>query len=284
MRTLILTASLCTTLAAFTGCVPQDRYDNLNKAHLTLKEENIVLQDKIESQEAANRLLQQRIADAGGEVGSLRNENESLRGDVNRFADDMARMEQDLNSMEFILPAEVNVQLQRLADNHPGLLTFDQQRGMVRFASDLTFDLGSADLKSQAKDSIRTLAGILNDAAVSDYEVKVVGHTDSVPIVNAGTKRNHPTNMHLSVHRSISVASAMQNAGVDPRRVQVAGYGQHRPIVQDGAGGAAENRRVEIYLVPLTTDLAEVPQARSTSGSSAPAQPSTTTQELEPMK
>ncbi|MGI9015073.1 MAG: OmpA/MotB family protein [Phycisphaerales bacterium] len=268
---IILGTFICAIMAISSGCVPQDRYDNLYKTHLTLKEENIVLQDKIDAQENANRLLQQRLADAGGSVGTLEAQNRLLRGEVDNMAGSVARMEDSIRNMEFILPAEVNLALQRLADQHPGLLTYDPQQGMVRFSSDLTFDLGSADLKPEAAQSLRALAGILNDPALGSYEVRVVGHTDAVPIVNEGTKRNHPTNLHLSVHRAISVADALRSGSVDPRRVQVAGYGQYRPVVREAAGGAAQNRRVEIFIVPMTGTLSDLPAAASSNTTAPPA-------------
>ena len=58
--------------------------------------------------------------------------------------------------------------------------------------------------------------------------------------------------MHLSVSRAISVRSALTPAGIDETRIQVAGYGEFRPITTNGAKGAAENRRVELFLFPMT--------------------------------
>ena len=42
-------------------------------------------------------------------------------------------------------------------------------------------------------------------------------------------------------------------------RGQVAGYGEYRPIVPNAAkGGAEQNRRVEIFLVPMPDHLTPV--------------------------
>lgn len=251
------------------GCVSQDRYDTIQTAHRTLTEENIILSDKLESQEANTRLLQQRLENASAQMEQVEAQNKQLLGEVGVMQGNYATLEKQLNSMEFILPAEVNVQLVQFAEQYPGLLSYDQQRGMVQFASDLTFDLGSAQLKPQAQESLQKLAGILNDALIAKYEVKIVGHTDSVPIVNPGTRENHPTNMHLSVHRAISVADALTSANIDPRRIEVAGYGPHRPIVAEGPGGAAQNRRVEIYLVRMTAPIDDAPAADAPSAADA---------------
>ena len=69
--------------------------------------------------------------------------------------------------------------------------------------------------------------------------------------------------MHLSVHRAISVRKALAGAGVEPARIQVAGYGEFRPIVPNGPKGAAENRRVDLILVPMPQRLAEQKTSRT---------------------
>jgi len=127
-------------------------------------------------------------------------------------------------------------------------MTFDAEAGMLRFSSDFTFDLGSTDIKDPAARSLRTLAGLLNEDVAMNLEARIVGHTDNVPIRKASTLAKHSTNMHLSVHRAIAVGEALEQAGIDANRIQVAGYGEFRPIVPNGSRGAAQNRRVEIFV------------------------------------
>jgi hypothetical protein len=110
--------------------------------------------------------------------------------------------------------------------------------------------------------------------------VKVVGHTDNAPLVR--TKAKFGTNVMLSVYRSASLRNALVKDGVSARRFQVAGYGEFRPMVVNGAKGAAENRRVELYLTPLAFDgptdgtseertRAETPVATKAPATKAPA-------------
>jgi hypothetical protein len=80
------------------------------------------------------------------------------------------------------------------------------------------------------------------------YEVNIVGHTDSQRISDA-TARRHPTNMHLSCHRAISVRSVLASMGVPAGRMEAAGWGEFRPMVANtSSGNTPQNRRVEIYL------------------------------------
>lgn len=75
--------------------------------------------------------------------------------------------------------------------------------------------------------------------------IDVNGHTDST-----GGDRH---NMELSQARALSVAQYLNAQGVDQRRFSVIGYGKTRPVASNATPeGRAANRRVEIYLMPLT--------------------------------
>jgi len=58
--------------------------------------------------------------------------------------------------------------------------------------------------------------------------------------------------------------------GIEPVRIMVAGYGEFRPVVPNGSNGAAANRRVEVFLLPMPT-LSAMPPAPSTSPKSLPS-------------
>ncbi|MBS9720707.1 OmpA family protein [Tianweitania sp. BSSL-BM11] len=75
--------------------------------------------------------------------------------------------------------------------------------------------------------------------------VDVNGHTDST-----GSDSH---NYALSQRRAGSVADYLGAQGVDPRRFAVNGYGETQPIASNATeAGRAQNRRVEIYLTPIT--------------------------------
>ncbi len=75
--------------------------------------------------------------------------------------------------------------------------------------------------------------------------IDVNGHTDST-----GEDRY---NLELSQSRALSVAQYLNAQGIDQRRFSVVGYGESRPVASNATpDGRAANRRVEIYLMPLT--------------------------------
>jgi chemotaxis protein MotB len=95
----------------------------------------------------------------------------------------------------------------------------------------------------------------MNSKEAKAFDVVIAGHTDDVPIKKPATREKHPTNWHLSVHRSIAVLNIMTANNMDPTRVSVRGFGEYRPVAPNKPDkkGNAENRRVELYIVPSGT-------------------------------
>lgn len=249
------------------GCVSQSEADRYNALYRKSQEQVAELKSQLDEARARNLALmnQQQVTPAAPVNTGDSARAEQLYAENQRLNAALADMEAQLRSMAAtgpILPPELDEQLMALASTNPNLMTYDPDRGMVKFRSDLTFALGSAEVKSGAQTSLKQLAAIIGSPAASAYEARIVGHTDNVPIKKGPTKLKHPTNWHLSVHRAIAVKDILENAGVQPVRMNVSGYGEYRPVVQNGASGAEANRRVEIYLTPST--------ASSTAAAAAP--------------
>jgi outer membrane protein OmpA-like peptidoglycan-associated protein len=74
--------------------------------------------------------------------------------------------------------------------------------------------------------------------------VDVLGHTDSVGSAEY--------NQRLSEQRARAVADYLVSRGVNPARIATRGYGLTMPIAtNDTEAGRAQNRRVEIKIVPV---------------------------------
>ncbi|MDD5688185.1 MAG: flagellar motor protein MotB [Elusimicrobia bacterium] len=112
----------------------------------------------------------------------------------------------------------------------------------IVFNAPIFFDSGKADLKSSATETLSELASWLNDVP---YTVIVEGHTDNTPI----TKR-YSSNWELSIDRARSVVIFLQNKGIDPKRLVLAGYGEHQPLYPNDTEEHRQlNRRIEINIV-----------------------------------
>lgn len=259
------------------GCVPQDKYDQMLMANRSLQEQVVGLEDERDVARANLDTVRGQLSKATSELNGLKVKYGLVDSDMQKLAADYDALMKQVSGLAFgPLPEEMSRALADLAAQHPDMLTFDPKKGMLRFASDFTFALGSADLTSSASASLSKLAAILNTPTGSGFEVRVIGHTDNVPVSRPETRAKHPTNWHLSAHRAISVASSLITSGVTANRFQVAGYGEYRPVVENPTkGGAAQNRRVEIFLLPMPD---HVPTNTSTATVTTPSLPE------EPMK
>ena len=78
-----------------------------------------------------------------------------------------------------------------------------------------------------------------------NWIIQVEGHTDNVPISTS----KFPSNWELSVSRAIAVARIMIDNGIEPNRINVAGYGEFRPLVDNqNKDNRKKNRRIELKL------------------------------------
>ncbi len=84
------------------------------------------------------------------------------------------------------------------------------------------------------------------------YQIRIEGHTDTVPIASA----RYPSNWELSAARAVTVARYFQGLGMPPEQIAATGYGEFHPIGDNTtATGRELNRRVEILLQIERKDL-----------------------------
>ncbi len=117
--------------------------------------------------------------------------------------------------------------------------------GFVISLKDLGFfDSGQANLRPGAADKIERIAKVL---AQHGFYLRVEGHSDDQPIHTA----QFNSNWELSTARATAVLTLLINqSGLDPARISLAGYGQYRPIADNAtADGRKMNRRVDLVVV-----------------------------------
>lgn len=262
-------AGLLVSAAGFGGCVSQRAYDDLVHENRALKSRNVELQGRIDDLSTTEAALRRQLIATPDAMAGLESAHALTLQQLNEARRMIADLERRLDSMEFAqLDPVTDEALRRLAARYPNLIRYDPDRGMLQFASDLTFDSGSAVVRNDAKASLTALADILRSPDASGYDVRIVGHTDSQRISSA-TAQRHPTNMHLSAHRAIAVRDELIGLNVPATRVMAAGWGEHRPAVPNTAtGNTPQNRRVEIYLFPSTEGPVSAP-ASTPSGQGA---------------
>ncbi len=118
-----------------------------------------------------------------------------------------------------------------------------KDRLYLRIPDSILFAEGSAELSPEHEEAIRKLARML---ALMPGKIRIQGHTDANPDLS-----NSPFTdpWSLSLARAASVLHIMEDEGVNPSRLSLAGYGPSRPVSTDATPfGRSKNRRVEIVV------------------------------------
>ncbi|MCB9771185.1 MAG: OmpA family protein [Candidatus Omnitrophica bacterium] len=167
-------------------------------------------------------------------IANLQDENE-------RLANEKSELERAKAELENRLRGEINSDQVKVEMGDRGLV--------ITFLAEVLFDSGKAKLKDASLETLSKVAGILN-TTVRDLNIGIEGHTDNVPI----TKSNWKSNWELSTARALSVLHYMaEDQGLDPNRLAATGYGEYRPVADNGtSAGRQKNRRVEIVIIPKT--------------------------------
>lgn len=115
----------------------------------------------------------------------------------------------------------------------------------LNLPSNVTFASNSADLNQQF---FNTLDGVT--LVLKEYDktmIEVAGHTDS--------QGSDQYNKGLSERRASSVASYLSSHGIKSARLLTVGAGETYPVASnDSESGRAQNRRVEMTIVPVTKE------------------------------
>lgn len=124
-------------------------------------------------------------------------------------------------------------------NNQVSITRLDNQTLRLDVRSEASFDINSAALRTDFRDSLTAIADIVGD--FDQTAVHVIGHTDST-----GTQSY---NQQLSEKRATSVSRYLSRNGVDRQRIRYSGRGENKPIDSNATrSGRSKNRRVEIYL------------------------------------
>lgn len=142
-----------------------------------------------------------------------------------------------------------------------GEVTISELQGKltVNMVERILFDTGSADIKPAGLEVLQRVGDILN--AVAEKEIRIEGHTDNIPI-SPRLRQVFPSNWELSTARASNVVHFLQNrVKVAGERLSACGYGEFRPIAgNDTPEGRAQNRRIQIVLVPQERNVIEPAQ------------------------
>jgi outer membrane protein OmpA-like peptidoglycan-associated protein len=178
---------------------------------------------------AAKSETAQTQATAGAAVAQAQAETQQAQRAAQESETRAQQAEVDKAAMRARLLQQLNLILQ----------TRDSARGLVVNMSDVLFDTGKYTLKSETREKLAKVAGIL--LAYPGLKIEVDGHTDNVGSADSNQK--------LSEQRSASVRDYLVQEGVATASLSAIGFGETQPIgSNDTPAGRQMNRRVELVV------------------------------------
>ena len=207
-----------------------------------------------------NQLRQQNSGLAGDLTATTEAEKRSaaraakLAADMQATEAELLELRKQRAAAEKRLAAfrELTDKFKALVDTGKLKVAFRNGQMVLELPSGVLFASGQARLSSGGEAALQEILNILKD--FRDRRFMVAGHTDNVPIKSRAFRNNWA----LSTARAVSVVDYMvDQAGFAPDKLAAAGYGEFAPVAEnDSDEGRAQNRRIEIILVP---DLSELP-------------------------
>ncbi len=152
-----------------------------------------------------------------------------------------ARVKDDLDHVRRELEQSLSSQIAR----HTVSIQMGRDGLVISLREAGFFNSGSATPHPGTLTTIRQIADTLSR---TPYDVRVEGHTDNIPIHNA----EFDSNWELSSARATRIARLiLELHAISPDRLSAAGYAEFHPVVgNDSAEGRAENRRVDLVVMP----------------------------------
>jgi len=228
----VVTVALAFMLVGLAGCA---ELRDLRKQNANLTNQVASLQSE------KGRLLEEN-----GALQALRDSLQASLTKVSQEAKQMADLVNELRSREENSRQQA-LEMRRLLADLEGVQFEQRSEGnFIVLASDILFSPGRDELSPEASAGLDKVADYL--LAHPGLQIRIDGHTDGVPISHSPWKDNY----HLGGMRALAVMRYLTGKGLDSARAHIVSFGPNRPHIEpeEPTADVAENRRVEILLVP----------------------------------
>jgi chemotaxis protein MotB len=217
------------------------------------------LEDVKTVKEQAISRLEEKLRALEGDLRAEKRTQEAIRKELSARDEKLARLKQQLREEKSLGEAEldeikstydslVSELKGRLHDKEMTIREFEE-RLAISFVDRILFDFGKATITPEGRVVLEKVGEILRKAG--GMRIRVVGHTDNVPIAREFRDR-YPSNWDLSSARAASVVRYLQTkGGLDPKDLEAVGRSFHEPVAtNDTEEGRGQNRRVEVIIAP----------------------------------
>jgi chemotaxis protein MotB len=253
--TILIYAPIALCFMLFSACVPQkkftameERANRLGRDSVKFYNEILGYKGAISKLELEQDLIQNKLDKS---KVALNTSQETIQAQQARLAELQKRIDEQKQASENLKNTIANALTAFNADQ----LTVSLKNGKVyvSMSEKLLFASGSADVGTDGKTALATLAKALNENP--DININIEGHTDSIPIA-----KKYADNWALSVARSTAITRILINEyQVNPIRIISSGRSEYLPIAtNESEEGRSKNRRTEIILEPKLDKIMEL--------------------------
>ncbi|WP_428242512.1 OmpA family protein [Gynuella sp.] len=205
---------------------------------LTAKQASLVELSSIEDQYHAAR----------EQLALQQAQNEDYTATISQLEDQLQREGKAMDQLER--------KLNRISNEKESLVTkLRDGTTVIKLPEKILFASGSAELNAKGEKTLRLVAEALS--SFPDHMISIQGHTDGRAITSR-LRDHYPSNWELSSARASAAVRVLLDAGLDRSKLQAVGYADTRPLVDEkNDDDRANNRRIEIYLVPVPASTRE---------------------------
>lgn len=214
-------------------------------------------QEELDRARVSSRKLQEKVNRMEEEQTQLEESRQELRNQVEQQQKQLQKQREEIRSVRSRLEErskqvqELKTEREKIAEEFrekldKATVRQDERGVVVNIQEKVLFDLGKAEVKPRARQTLGSVASVLQN--YPDREIHVEGHTDTLPI----STRRFPSNWELSAQRALNVLKFLtERHGLSRDRIAAVAYGEYRPLVPNTSPeNRRRNRRVEIVLLP----------------------------------
>ena len=218
------------------------------------------LEDAIKVKDEARSRSDEKIHQMEEELKEAKKIQETIRKELSVRDDGIARLKEQLQEEQSLGKAEIEElrstynslmsELKRQVKDKEMTIREFEEMLTITFVDRVLFDFGKGTITSEGRKVLAKVGEVLRNAP--GMKIRVVGHTDNVPIRREYRYR-FPSNWDLSSARAAAVVRYFQKeGGLDPQSLEAVGRSFYEPVASNETKeGRAQNRRVEVIIAPM---------------------------------
>lgn len=227
------------------------------------------LREQFDGMQASNTAMAHRLEELGQNVSQLQAQGQQQATALTEAQQREAELRRRQQLAEARLTTYRNMVAQFQSMISAGQLRVRTVRGrmVIELPAGILFDSGRAELRVEGQQVLRQVAAVLSQIRERDF--LVAGHTDNVQLGRGG---RFADNWELSAARALNVVRFLAGNNVAAVHLGGAGYAEYQPArANDTDENRAQNRRVEIILMPNIEELPDLSSFDNTPAAPAPA-------------